>query len=402
MHRARVPSLPRCACGFRFRDARLGQRADYAVRHQTQHERLSARRHLRRDDHGVRTVRTRSGFRRCRDQTRAQFARATPTLLDGEKTWISNAGIAGVYVVFARTADTGAKGFRAFVVPASNAGLVGAANASKRSRRIRSAPCVSSSVAFRRKTVWVKKAKASKSRWRRSTCSARPSALLRSDSPAARLTKRVRTCASANCSERRWPRCSSRKAKIAHMATEIDASALLVYRAAYEKDAGAERITREAAMAKWFATETAARAADSAVQLFGGRGVTRGEIVERLYRDVRALRIYEGASEIQQIVIARSVSGGALMAAERARRYVRRRSSAAARTVAGLDLYAAGAAVSAAAELRRSAAGSSRARRERRAALHRRTRETWTYERFAWRMRIASRACSPKTSASFR
>jgi alkylation response protein AidB-like acyl-CoA dehydrogenase len=91
------------------------------------------------------------------------------------------------------------------------------------------------------------------------------------------------------------------------MATDIDASALLVYRAAYAKDAGAARVTREAAMAKWYATETASRVADGAVQLFGGRGVRRGEIVERLYRDVRALRIYEGASEIQQIVIARSV-----------------------------------------------------------------------------------------------
>jgi acyl-CoA dehydrogenase len=95
--------------------------------------------------------------------------------------------------------------------------------------------------------------------------------------------------------------------KIATMATDIDASGLLVYRAAYAKDNGAARITREAAMAKWYATEAASRVADSAVQLFGGRGVTRGEIVERIYRDVRALRIYEGASEIQQVVIARSV-----------------------------------------------------------------------------------------------
>jgi acyl-CoA dehydrogenase len=97
------------------------------------------------------------------------------------------------------------------------------------------------------------------------------------------------------------------QAKIASMATDIDAGTLLVYRAAYAKDNGAARITREAAMAKWYATEAAARVADSAVQLFGGRGVTRGEIVERIYRDVRALRIYEGASEIQQLVIARSV-----------------------------------------------------------------------------------------------
>jgi acyl-CoA dehydrogenase len=97
------------------------------------------------------------------------------------------------------------------------------------------------------------------------------------------------------------------QAKIAEMATGIDASRLLVYRAAHAKDMGAERVTREAAMAKWYATETASRVADAAVQLFGGRGVVKGSGVERINRDVRALRIYEGASEIQQIVIARSL-----------------------------------------------------------------------------------------------
>ena len=95
------------------------------------------------------------------------------------------------------------------------------------------------------------------------------------------------------------------QAAIAAMATDVDAAALLVYRAAWTKDAAAPRVTREAAMAKWFATEAAGRICDRAVQLFGGRGVTHGEIVERLYRDVRALRIYEGASEIQQMVIAK-------------------------------------------------------------------------------------------------
>ena len=95
------------------------------------------------------------------------------------------------------------------------------------------------------------------------------------------------------------------QAAIAGMATDVDARALLIYRAAWKKDGGAARVTREAAMAKWFATEAAGRVCDRAVQLFGGRGVTRGEIVERLYRDVRALRIYEGASEIQQLVIAK-------------------------------------------------------------------------------------------------
>jgi acyl-CoA dehydrogenase len=92
--------------------------------------------------------------------------------------------------------------------------------------------------------------------------------------------------------------------KLAEMATAVDASALLVYRAAWTRDAGAERVTREAAMAKLFATETAQRVIDEAVQLFGGRGVVLGEPVERLYREIRALRIYEGTSEIQKLVIA--------------------------------------------------------------------------------------------------
>ena len=88
------------------------------------------------------------------------------------------------------------------------------------------------------------------------------------------------------------------------MALGVDASALLVYRAAWTRDAGAERVTREAAMAKLHATETAQRVIDDAVQLFGGRGVVVGETVERLYREIRALRIYEGTSEIQKLVIA--------------------------------------------------------------------------------------------------
>jgi acyl-CoA dehydrogenase len=91
------------------------------------------------------------------------------------------------------------------------------------------------------------------------------------------------------------------------MATEIDASALLVYRAAWAKDRGAARVTREAAMAKLHATEAAQRVIDRAVQLFGGLGVTRGVKVEELYREIRALRIYEGATEVQQLIIAREL-----------------------------------------------------------------------------------------------
>jgi acyl-CoA dehydrogenase len=94
---------------------------------------------------------------------------------------------------------------------------------------------------------------------------------------------------------------------IADMALEIDAAALLIYRAAWTKDNGAPRVTREAAMAKLYATEAAQRVIDAAVQIHGGDGVRSGHPVEALYREIRALRIYEGASDVQKIIIARSV-----------------------------------------------------------------------------------------------
>lgn len=97
---------------------------------------------------------------------------------------------------------------------------------------------------------------------------------------------------------------------LADMAVDVDASALLVYRAAWTKDQGVARVTREAAMAKLYATEAAQRVIDAAVQLHGGDGVRSGHPVEKLYREIRALRIYEGASDVQKVVIARSLSGG--------------------------------------------------------------------------------------------
>jgi len=92
---------------------------------------------------------------------------------------------------------------------------------------------------------------------------------------------------------------------IADMALDVDASALLTYRAAWTKDMGAPRVTREAAMAKLYSTEAAQKVIDRAVQLHGGDGVKSGQTVERLYRELRALRIYEGASDVQRVVIAR-------------------------------------------------------------------------------------------------
>ena len=98
---------------------------------------------------------------------------------------------------------------------------------------------------------------------------------------------------------------------IADMAVDIDASALLVYRAAWTRDTKADRVTREAAMAKLFATERAQKVIDMAVQIHGGDGVRKGSVVERLYREIRALRIYEGASDVQKIIIARQHIGSA-------------------------------------------------------------------------------------------
>jgi acyl-CoA dehydrogenase len=95
------------------------------------------------------------------------------------------------------------------------------------------------------------------------------------------------------------------QASLADSASDIDAAALLIYRAAWTKDRGAQRIAREAAMAKMFATEMAQRVIDRAVQLHGGDGVRAGAKVEQLYREIRALRIYEGATEVQKVIVAR-------------------------------------------------------------------------------------------------
>ena len=98
------------------------------------------------------------------------------------------------------------------------------------------------------------------------------------------------------------------QAGLAEMATDVDAAALLTYRAAWKRDVQHLPTTREAAMAKMTATENAQRVIDRAVQIFGGRGVRRGEIVESLYREIRALRIYEGATEVQKVIIARDLA----------------------------------------------------------------------------------------------
>jgi acyl-CoA dehydrogenase len=225
-------------------------------------------------------------------------------VIDGEKTWISNAGIADLYVVFARTADTGVHGLTAFAVDAAIPGC----SAGKRIETISPHPLAT--VRFERARVPVACRIGEEGDGFKIAMATLD--IFRSTVGAAALgfARRALDESVAHAKSRRLfgaPLAALQltQAAIAAMATDVDASALLVYRAAWAKDSGTARVTREAAMAKWFATEAAGRTCDRAVQLFGGRGVTRGEIVERLYRDVRGLRIYEGASEIQQLVIAR-------------------------------------------------------------------------------------------------
>ncbi len=223
-------------------------------------------------------------------------------VLDGRKTWISNAGIADFYVVVARV-EGAEKGFVAVVVDADNPGLTVS------ERIVVNAPHPLGSLDLHECRVPASAVLGDHGKGMRVALGTLD--IFRSTVGAAALgfARRALTEATAHSISRhafgqRIADFQLTQAKLADMATAVDASALLVYRAAWTRDAGAERITREAAMAKLYATETAQRVIDDAVQLFGGRGVVVGEPVERLYREIRALRIYEGTSEIQKLVIA--------------------------------------------------------------------------------------------------
>lgn len=225
-------------------------------------------------------------------------------VIDGEKTWISNAGVADLYIIFARTGADGARGLSAFAVDAATAGC----SVGKRVETISPHPLgslrlercrVPASQRIGAEGDGFKIAMATLDVFRATVGAAGLGFARRA------LAETVTHAKTRLLFGKPLGDLQLAQAAIAAMATDVDASALLVYRAAWVKDTGAARVTRESAMAKWFATEAAGRVCDRAVQLFGARGVVRGEIVERLYRDVRALRIYEGASEIQQIVIAR-------------------------------------------------------------------------------------------------
>lgn len=225
--------------------------------------------------------------------------------LNGEKTWISNGGIADHYIVFARTGEAaGAKGLSAFLVPADTKGLTIA----ERIEVI--APHPLARLVFEDARVPLanriggpgegfKIAMATLDVFRSTVGAAALGFARRAlDEALDRVTTR-------HLFGRPMAELPLAQASLAEMATDVDAAALLIYRAAWMKDQGAARITREAAMAKMQATESAQSVIDKAVQMFGGLGVKSGTKVETLYREIRALRIYEGATEVQKLVIAR-------------------------------------------------------------------------------------------------
>ncbi len=226
-------------------------------------------------------------------------------VLNGEKTWISNGGIADFYCVFARTGEEpGARGLSAFIVEASNPGL----EITDKIETIAPHPLstlsfsdcrVAASARIVEPGEGFKIAMATLDEIRTTVGAAALGFARRALDEAVQHTS-TRELFGAPLSALQMT-----EASIAEMATEIDASALLVYRSAWAKDCYQERVTREAAMAKLYATEAAQKTIDRAVQLFGGSGVVKGNIAERLYREIRALRIYEGASEVQKVIIAR-------------------------------------------------------------------------------------------------
>ncbi len=232
--------------------------------------------------------------------------------LDGVKTWISNAGLAGFYVVFARSGEgPGTKGLSAFLVDAGTRGL----DASERIEVIAPHPLgtlrltecrVPADALLGRPGEGFKIAMATLDIFR-STVGAAGLGFARRALDEAIARARTRRVFGRALAEFQLT-----QSKIGEMAVSIDAAALLIYRAAWTKDVLGGRVTREASIAKLFATESAQQVIDAAVQMFGGLGVVRGTTVERLYREIRALRIYEGASEVLKLIIgSRTLEGAA-------------------------------------------------------------------------------------------
>lgn len=231
-------------------------------------------------------------------------------VLDGEKTWISNGGIADVYCVFVRTGEApGARGLSAFVVFPDDPGFSIAEridviaphplatlrfeNCRIPAGRMLGGPGEGFKVAMRTLDIF------------RSSVAAASLGFARRALDEAVAHARARKMFGATLADLQLT-----QATLGDMATEIDAAALLTYRAAWQRDVARQSTTKAAAMAKMTATETAQRVIDRAVQMFGGRGVRVGEIVESLYREIRSLRIYEGATEVQKVIVAREIMKG--------------------------------------------------------------------------------------------
>lgn len=232
-------------------------------------------------------------------------------VLEGRKAFISNAGIADVYTVFASTDPAqGAKGISAFVVPADAPGLVFAG------AQVMSAPHPLGELSFERCRIPADHMLGEPGRGLGLGLATLDRLRATVGAAACGMAARALDEAVAHVKTRkqfgqRLSEFQLTQDRIALMATELAAARLLVYRAAWAKDRGAERVTLESAMAKSFATEAAQRIVDGAVQLLGGRGVLASHPVDKLYRAVRSLRIYEGTTEIQRLLIAREVLGGA-------------------------------------------------------------------------------------------
>ena len=228
-------------------------------------------------------------------------------VLDGTKTWISNGGLASYYVVFARSETApGTKGLSAFVVDADAPGFRVAQEievvAPHPLARLSFEGCrVPRSRLVGEPGQGFEIAMATLDIFRASVGAAALGFARRA------LDEALAHVESREQFGKKLGDFQMVQAKLADMATSVDTSALLVYRAAWMKDRGAERVTKEAAMAKMYATEAAQQVVDDAVQLFGAQGVVKGSVPERLYREVRALRIYEGTTEIQKLILAREL-----------------------------------------------------------------------------------------------
>lgn len=227
-------------------------------------------------------------------------------VLNGEKTWISNGGIADFYVVFCRTGEApGARGISAFIVDAGTPGFEIAERidviAPHPLARLRFTDCrVPLSQRVGEAGEGFKVAMRTLDVFRTSVAAAALGFARRA------LDEALQRATSRRMFNQLLSDFQLTQAKLAQMVTTVDSSALLVYRAAWQRDQG-RNVTKEAAMAKLTATEGAQQVIDAAVQMFGGQGVVSGETVERLYREIRSLRIYEGATEVQQLIIAREL-----------------------------------------------------------------------------------------------